>query len=171
MKSNLLTDPFPTPSKMDVLRVPELAAQRPPPGDEAHRRGDTIDVFFDETLRQLREQASEVDPNRCGDSEDRRLHWRRTLAQAMKLHARLARDPRLCSFDISGDHEEISVKVAAHPPHADAYFILSRHEPDSRELPPMECVWLRQIGEPDVLFEKPLDGLRELAVRLARLLV
>lgn len=135
------------------------------------RPGEGIDGFFERTLNNLRAQTRqnriENGSNRSGSSHK----WIQMTEEAEKLGKRLSSDPRVVYFEFNHDHEELSVKVVNPMGRSHAYFVLSRHNPDTLELSPMDCVWLRQIGEPDVIVEEPMDALRELAVRIARLLL
>lgn len=133
--------------------------------------GEDIDGFFERTLNSLRAQSRQdrikAASNRSGSSRK----WIQMTEEAEKLGKRLSSDPRVLYFEFNHDHEELSVKVVNPVGRSHAYFVLSRHDPDTLELSPMDCVWLRQIGEPDVIVEEPMDALRELAVRIARLLL
>lgn len=171
MKSELLNDPFPAVTKTDAMKPPQLAPARAPEADSPLPAEGAIDAFFDDAVAKLRTQAEKDPAFRPGDSSERRQHWQGVLMEAEKLRRRLSQEPRVCYFDFSSDHEEISVKLAASGNDHGIVLILSRHHPDTRELPPLEYVWLRQIGEPDAIFDKPLDGLREMALRVAQRLV
>lgn len=135
------------------------------------RPGEGIDGFFERTLNNLREQSKQDRIETASNRGGRSREWTQMIDEAEKLGKRLSGDPRVLYFEFNHDHEELSVKVADPVGHSHAYFVLSRHNPDTLELSPMDCVWLRQIGKPDVIFEGPMDALRELAVRVARLLV
>lgn len=135
------------------------------------RPAEDIERFFDRTLQDFREQAGQDrgarDNNRRGGSSQ----WAMMINEADRLRAHLASDPRVLYFEFNHDHEELSVKIADPAGHSHAYFVLSRHNPDTLEMSPLDCVWLRQIGKPDEIIDGPMEALRELAVRIARLLV
>lgn len=136
--------------------------------ESAAKPAEGITGYFDRTLSQFREQFRRAGGD---DHADRARRWSEMIKEAARLRDRIHSDERVLCFEFNHDHEEISVKIADPSRHSQTYFVLSRHNPDTLEIPSLECVWLRQIGEPDVLIQQPMDALRELAVRVARLLV
>jgi hypothetical protein len=137
----------------------------------ASKPAEEIDRYFDRTLQDLRIQREQGGGPVEADPVVRARKWAEMIAEAEKLHARLSGEPRVLYFGFNHDQQELSVKIAGNPGRAHTYFILCSHHPDTLEVPPLECVWLRQIGEPDKSYVEPKDALRDLTLRIAQLLV
>ena len=146
-------------------------SQMTEPASQANgSKPDGIESFFDRTLADLQAQRRVTRSRNEADPTVRMHRWAEFVADAESLRRRLAGQPRVLAFELSHDQQELSVKIAGASGRAHHYFVVSRHHPDTLEVPPLECIWLRQIGQPDLSFADPQEALRELALRVARLL-
>jgi hypothetical protein len=91
--------------------------------------------------------------------------WKRVVAALRQCQVRLAKHPKVPSFTISRDENEVTVKVSDGSPRG-AYLILSRHHPARRDAPE-DRIWLTQVGQPEKDFPEVADGMTELIARIA----
>jgi hypothetical protein len=132
------------------------------------------DVTIDELLRKemerirgrrktLREEEEQV-------VAERQRRWQVMLKEAKRLQGELAAHRQVVHFAVSKDQAELSVNVLSQVGQRSSYFVLSAHNPDDPDAPDFGFVFLRQIGQPDTMFDDPMAALRELTRRIARLL-